>query len=209
MLWFRRAESSYVARISERVLRFDTILAICALLISTVTAGAMVYQTRVLADQTHLLEQQFVASNWPYLRVENDRTASSFKISVTNDGAGPALIRSAQLLLDNKHVRSWSPLLEAAIRETAVHGQRESFQIDSVSIDASNTIRPGDTRTLIGVEHAPSRVIDAIRSHRVTLNFCYCALSGQCWTLSESARSIPQPAHACTIDSGIDPENIK
>ncbi|HLI95470.1 MAG TPA: hypothetical protein VKT72_05195 [Candidatus Baltobacteraceae bacterium] len=33
------------------LLRFDTVVAACALLMSSVTAGAMVYQTRVLQDQ--------------------------------------------------------------------------------------------------------------------------------------------------------------
>lgn len=198
---------------NERVLRFDTIVAVCALLISTVTAGAMVYQTRVLGDQTRVLEQQFAASNWPYLSVQTNRNSNTFGIAVTNDGAGPALIRSAQLFVDGRTVQGWSPLLEAVVRETAGSGQRESFHADSVSIDASNTIRPGDSRTLLAVAGAPPRVIDAVRSHHIALNFCYCALNGQCWRLRAviggQTFDIPQPVHACAIGSAIEPPNIK
>jgi hypothetical protein len=131
-----------------RVLRFDTTIAVCALLISTVTAGT----------------------------------------------------RSAQLFVDGRTVEGWSPLLESVIRETTVSGGRKSFHADSVSIDASNTVRPGDARTLLAVAGAPPRVIDAVRSHHIALNFYYCALNGQCWRLRAviggKTLDIPQPVDA-------------
>ncbi len=66
----------------DRWLKFDTVVAICALLMSTLTAGAMVYQTRVIADQ-------FSASTWPYLSVDTTYNPNNVEISLVNDGAGP------------------------------------------------------------------------------------------------------------------------
>lgn len=197
-----------MANATERVLRFDTVVAICALLISTVTAGAMVYQT-------HVLEEQFAAANWPYLSLGNDASPTSFSIGVTNNGAGPALIRSAQLILDGKTAGDWSPLLQSAIRveEASKPHSHLSFDAGSASIDASVTLRPGDTRTLIAIRRAPARIIDAVRSHRILLNFCYCSLNDKCWHVSDHVGSLgidlPQPVRACEIGSTIGALNIK
>jgi hypothetical protein len=201
------AQNAYrMANATERVLRFDTVVAVAALLMSTVAAGASVYQTRVI-------EEQFAAANWPYLSVENNRTTTSFSISVANDGAGPALIRSAQFVLDGKPAASWSPLLELAIRDAAIRHGTVGFTGDSSSIDASVTIRPGDMRTLIAVRRAPPRIITAIRSHRMVLNFCYCSLNDRCWQLADHvgaiAPDLPQAVRACEIGSAIEPLNIK
>lgn len=201
------AQNAYrMANATERVLRFDTVVAVAALLISTVAAGASVYQTRVI-------EEQFAAANWPYLTTENNRTATAYSIVIANDGAGPALVRSAQLVLDGKPVSNWSPLLESAIREAALPRGTMSFSADSVSVDASVTIRPGDARTLIAVRRAPPRIIDAIRSHRIALNFCYCSLNDRCWRLAghigSNVADLPQPVRSCEIGSAIEPLNIK
>lgn len=195
-----------MADTTERVIRLDTIIAGAALLVSLVTAGALVYQTRVV-------EEQFAAANWPYLSIETNWTSTSYGIDVANNGAGPALIRSAQLALDGKTVGSWSPLFESAIRTAISQRQHVRFSIDSASIDASVTLRPGSTRSLISMSRAPASIVDAVCSHRVSLKLCYCSLTGTCWRVSDVAGSsvvdLPQPVQACEIGSTIQPANIK
>gem|GEM_PF-3745766 len=84
----------------KNALRFDTVVAACALLMSSVTAGAMVYQTRVLQDQ-------FSATVWPYLSVNMFYGTHNLELHLTNQGVGPALVRSAQLVVDGKPMLGW------------------------------------------------------------------------------------------------------
>src|SRR5579884_1412004 len=118
------------------LLRFDTIVAACALLMSAITAGAMVYQTRVLQDE-------FSATVWPYLAVSDYYGKDSFAIRLVNEGVGPALIRSAQIFVDGKPVSGWddrffTTLLGQKIR--TLHGSTLSDR----SIDASTAVRAGE-----------------------------------------------------------------
>ncbi len=57
-----------VSRIVRGV-RFDLAIAVCALLISTIAAGASWWQARVMQAQTHVLEEQLGAQVWPYVSV--------------------------------------------------------------------------------------------------------------------------------------------
>lgn len=92
------------------------------------------------------------------------------------------------------------------------HGQRNRTRAKA-SIDASVTIRPGDTRTLIAIGRAPPRIINAIRAHHMVLNFCYCSLNDRCWQLADHVGGLtpdlPHALRSCESGSAIEPPNIK
>ncbi|MFY9665426.1 MAG: hypothetical protein WAK19_13335, partial [Candidatus Cybelea sp.] len=88
----------------EKRFRFDFIIAFCALLISTIAALASVYQTRVIGEQLS-------ATVWPYLSIDRTFNPQAVSLSITNYGLGPALIRSAEIELDGKKVRSWDAVI--------------------------------------------------------------------------------------------------
>jgi hypothetical protein len=190
--------------LKERVLlRFDTVVAVCALLASSVAAAAMVYQTRVI-------EQQFAATVWPYLSVDTDNTANSVMVRLTNDGAGPALIRSAQLVIDGKPVPGWTTLLEAVFKSDRLKGKHHAtLSSQSSSVDASATVRSGDSKVLFGLRATDPAIIAAARAHRVALNVCYCSINNSCWQLHDELGSgtpdIPKAIGACAIGPSIEP----
>src|SRR5215469_7886917 len=119
----------------ERLLRFESVIAICALLISAITGGAIVYQT-------HIIQSQYAATIWPYLSVDtNIINPRHVEVIVTNDGLGPAIVRSAQLYVDGTHVPSWENFTSLLAKGLAPG----SATFSSSTINASTTIRPGET----------------------------------------------------------------
>ncbi|MBV8637273.1 MAG: hypothetical protein JO322_04255 [Candidatus Eremiobacteraeota bacterium] len=180
----------------ERLLRFETLIAICALLISAITGAAVVYQT-------HIIQSEYAATIWPYLSVDTFVTNQRrVDIKMTNDGLGPALIRSAQLVIDGKRARSWEDL-ESIVRRDA----RGRVAFGSSSINASTTIRPGESHQLISANLAPDVSPDILARHRVVLTFCYCSLNDSCWSLHSVPGVVggefPHQVSSCRIDEGI------
>jgi hypothetical protein len=193
----------------ERVLlRFDTVIAICALLTSTVAAGAMVYQTRVIGDQ-------FSATVWPYLSLEEDNDPHNLSLKIVNDGAGPALVRSAQLFVDGKVAESWSDFLIPVFTEgVPKHGGRRMIGTAQISsLGSAEAIRAGDSKSLIMLRSMPETVIAAVQRHRVALRVCYCSVNDRCWQLEESLSKYdpqtPQSVRGCATGGSINAEQFK
>ncbi len=67
-------------------------IGICALFVSIV--------------QTNLQRKQSYAATWPYLEINTDMLDNQFYFSVTNKGAGPAIIKKVRLLYKGKEYAS-------------------------------------------------------------------------------------------------------
>lgn len=196
---------------NDRAFRLDFFVAVAAVVVSALTAGTLVYQTRVIGDQ-------FSATIWPYLSVGTTYDNDGEMIYVINDGVGPALIRSAQLYVDGRPVRAWNdyeqvlaedPAIRTLWRRTlAVALTRSNVHptISASSIGPSSTLRPGETRTLfkvVFVSNVPPRVLT---KHALTLDLCYCSLNGSCWSLRAMPGRInpdPQSVSHCVVGAAI------
>jgi hypothetical protein len=204
----------------ERTLEFDSIIAICALLISSLAVATSVYQTWVFRDQTRVIHDQYAATIWPYINI-NDTTdttgsgpeakVSLIAISLTNNGLGPALIRDAQLFLDNRAVSKWNTVRDVLQRaEDRIGGKITHTQM--ASIDAATTIRPGDSRQLFEATLAPAVPMQQLLQHNLRIDLCYCSINGQCWTLqynvARGSRSFPTPAAHCQTIHGIESSSV-
>lgn len=192
---------------SEKAFRLDFFIAIAALLVSALTAAALVYQTRVIADQ-------YAATIWPYLSVSTTYSPNGEKIEISNDGLGPALIQSAQLSVDGKNVQAWNDYFSTLLSEPEVRTllahlvmTRRFPTISSSSIGPSATIRPGDSHTLLTISYPDPLSIHALLEHKLALDFCYCSLNGSCWKLHATpavqSRSTPQPVSHCATSAEI------
>jgi hypothetical protein len=179
--------------VNEKAFRLDFFIAIAALLISALTAGALVYQTRVIADQ-------YAATIWPYMSVNSTYSVHGVAIQVENDGVGPALIESAQLLIDGKAVPSWGTFLYELKAIPALKGKTVS--ISASSFGRADTVRPGDTKSLFTIAYKATVERQAITAHTIGIRLCYCSINSSCWTIfatpgNDSSR-IPQPVSTCT-----------
>lgn len=192
---------------NEKAFRLDFFLALAALVMSIITTGALVYQTRVIHDQ-------YAISLWPYLDVVTTNgweQGSGIQVDVRNDGFGPALIHSAQLSVDGHAIPGWKqygdilladPIYKAAPRKNqAVHSS-------AGSVDGSTIVRSGQVYTILQVHLAQAIPQRLFSKHQIALDFCYCSLNNSCWTLhSTPGRSHgerPTPIADCTSDAEID-----
>lgn len=204
----------------ERTLQFDSIIAVCALLISCLAVVTSVYQTWVFRDQTRVIHDQYAATIWPYININDttDTTGSGsaaklslIAISLTNNGLGPALIRDAQLFVDNRAVPQWNDLRDLLQRAEHRAGGKISHA-QMTSIDASTTIRPGDSHQVFSVALSQGVPIQQLLEHNVWVDLCYCSLNGQCWTLrytiAQENRSFPTPANHCDTRHSIGSSSI-
>jgi hypothetical protein len=190
----------------EKAFRLDFAIAIGALLMSIVTTATLIYQTRVIHDE-------YAVTIWPYLSVSTTLDSNSERVELVNDGFGPALVRSAQLSVSGKPVRSWNQymkmLLADPLSKRAVKGSHSSASTSSV--DASTIVRPGETKRLLQADLPAGVPLALLLNHPIALDFCYCSLNGDCWTLQATpgaSGGAPAPVSQCatgpTIDSRIE-----
>jgi len=78
------------------------VLAVSAILLSAISAGGVIWQVKVAADQR-------AATVWPYIQAWPARSSSPpfFAIQMVNAGVGQALIRYFAVRVDDKPIRSW------------------------------------------------------------------------------------------------------
>ena len=174
----------------EKRFRFDLYVALLALIISAVAAGASAYQT-------YVIRQQYSATVWPYLSFTTRSSEKFFELDVANAGIGPALIRSSAVSLDGKPIAAGggnptgTPALGAAIaadeRAAKAEGSharvRGSFDTTVSSIVRGDVIPAGTNLQLLRVDgkFLARRLIAHVK--RIDLKVCYCSLLGNCWTV--------------------------
>ncbi|MBV9333898.1 MAG: hypothetical protein JO146_07805 [Candidatus Eremiobacteraeota bacterium] len=185
---------------NDRAFRLDFFIAIGALLVSALTAGTLIYQTRVIGDQ-------FSATIWPYLTLSTTYELRGVTISVDNDGVGPALVHAARLTLDGKFEPSWNAYLVALLHKSGLHLRpRSGVQIMMSSIGPSSTLRAGESRMLLKFTLPQGVQIARLVEHTTTVDVCYCSLNGTCWMLHDVSGQIghtPQPVSRCADDTAI------
>lgn len=137
-----------ISRVARGV-RFDLVIAMFALLISTLAAGASWWQARIVQNQTLILQEQLGAQVWPYVSLSENISGDRAELSTTNDGLGPAVLRSATALVDGVPRSNFIEILHAILGPNLVarkpHGQRMSIDIGSAS--PGTVLRP-DRSTL-------------------------------------------------------------
>lgn len=173
----------------EKRFRFDLVVALSALLISGVAAGASAYQT-------YVIRQQYSATVWPYLNfITSTSTNKSLSLSVNNAGIGPALVRTALITRDGKPIvlstnPETSPALLVAIapeRAVANADERKAHEHGSESLTVSSIVRgdvipAGQTLQLLHIEGTFLMQHVFADYRHIDLQICYCSLLGNCWT---------------------------
>jgi hypothetical protein len=186
--------------VSEKAFRLDFLIAIAALLVSAAGAFALIYQTRVIG-------QQYAATIWPYLSVDSSYGVHGVTIQVANDGLGPALIESAQLLIDGRPSAGWSTYMHDVLKTPGLRPKPHQVSISISSFGRSTTIRPGDTKLLAAITYKSMIDPHAFTAHTVGIRICYCSINNSCWNVAatpgKDSRTDPQPVSACTENASI------
>lgn len=183
-----------------RGIRFDFAIAMCALLISTVAAGASWYQTRLLRAQTEVLQEQLGAQVWPYISVDEGIRSDTVDIRFPNDGLGPAILRSLSAAVDGTPRSGFIEILHALLGphlvERKPHGEKLGLTIDIG--DPGSVIRSGESNfgfTFTSKHFAP---LLFKRSRRLKFRVCYCSIvPGKCWLRDYAATGEAKPVDSC------------
>ncbi len=195
---------------NEKAFRLDFFIAIAALLVSTLTAATLLYQTRVIS-------QQYAATIWPYVSTEGDVSPDGRSLRLVNDGLGPALIQSAQLIVDGKNAPGWNNYFNAILKDQETRAYFAQMRADMLAgkafygsmatstIGPGTTIRPGDSMQLMKMD-LPGAPMQTIQHHTIGLKLCYCSLNDSCWLLDTTIVKTPQetrPVATCTGTTSI------
>lgn len=171
-------------------LRTDLIIALFALLISTLTASAAIYQG-------HLIANQLSVTVWPYISYKSTMSNSAIELDVENVGVGPAIVRSAKLFIDGKPQAS----LTTALAELGYVSKRGD-SVTLSSLGSGEVIRAGEEVALARVQSARFAEKAATLQTRVRLETCYCSILGQCW-LSKSGGETPKDVRNCDAQASV------
>jgi hypothetical protein len=165
----------------EKRFRFDLFIALCALLVSTVAAGASAYQT-------YVINQQYQGSVWPYLGFTTSSNGKdALSLSLSNYGLGPALIRSFEITHDGKTFGSFgdivSPIENAQpISTPDPHAKGSPSAVDITNVHPGSVIPAAQTLMLVRIQNSPIAKQIAAREGSFDVAVCYCSLLGRCWT---------------------------
>ena len=200
----------------EKRLRLDLLLAVCALLLSGVASIASVYQAHVIAQQFNVTQRQFNASVWPYMTLTTSVTSTTIQLTLTNDGLGPAIIRSASIEWDGKKsFASWRDMATTLAMLPPRPKLQPDMSIDgnTSSLDPGEVVRASASRVLFslhGWNGFPTMIARNAVRHALTVSICYCSLLDTCWMEKWNARPPtssqdvePHEARSCPAPHGV------
>lgn len=175
----------------KRIIRVELVIAMLALLTSACASIAAVIQTHATVVQTKTIADQFGASVWPYVTFTTGVSEKSFDAKLTNEGLGPALIRTFAVTVGGVAVPHLRDVIDA------VDPPKSTRRYGEADIGGGTVVRPGDSITFVDIrDRAFDRVHAQAALERTSLKICYCSLLKDCWTL-DSQESEPKQIGTC------------
>ncbi len=157
----------------NRHIHWDALAAIIASFIgflALLVAGYTAYIQRYTAD---IQAEQTRAQVWPWLEAGNNDDA--YSVEVYNKGVGPAIVRSAQILVDGRAQPDWDHVLDALdVPKPRTYSESTIYP---------NVVSAGETVPIIKFadQEIYKRFRSAAVSKRLTIEICFCSSLGECW----------------------------
>ena len=177
----------------------DLTVAGAAILISVISLVVAVQQGRVQ-------QQMLAAGSWPILvsetgNIDPETRNLSIKMTVRNDGAGPALLRWIEVRYNGRPVSGYQDLLNRCCLAGRRYG--EVF-VTSTQLGRS-VLAPGKSLDWFELQRTDDNieVWDALNRERfrITYDACYCSVLGECWRSSLDGGE-PRRIKACPKEGG-------
>lgn len=190
-------EDRDVSRLARGV-RLDLVIALCALLISTLATGASWWQARVMQAQTEVLAQQLGAQVWPYVDVSETLGGDTAKIIIENEGLGPAVLRSELVSVSGTPKSGFIDVMKTILKGQLRAPRGEKMHLELSENTPGSVLRPGDSTVAFALTSARFAKPFMREYQRIAIRICYCAIvSGKCWQSDSSSSRDPQPVAAC------------
>lgn len=180
---------------------YDLALPIAALFVSFISIYIAWHHGKVMQELVHQNEKLVEANSLPHLQLygsnQTDSGERKVSLSVANQGIGPADIRSVQVKVDGRPVKTIAELLHACC--------------------ATRNYSGITTSTLLGFMERPAQVIDylslreadnpelfrlletARRARRIETDLCYCSVFDDCWLRTSRDGDRPVAVAQCPM----------
>jgi len=170
----------------------DRILSVSAIISAIAAVAIAAYEARIDRDYQRI-------SVWPYVSQFNTHPpGENYTRNVKNSGIGPARVRSYQVRVDDKLVRTRDELFQRTIGEA----KPRSFLTYS-SFGNGDILLPGETVTLLTLRGGAEADSFHAAIGRVSTRVCYCSLYDECW-IDDSTKREPTPVRQCLLEPDLD-----
>ena len=193
----------------------DMVLPIAALFVSFVSILIAWHHGRVMSELVHENEKLVQAESLPYLQIEmsnleTDLRTPALRLTVLNQGVGPARIAEVVMTVNGQPVKDFNTLVDhccaPGLLQAATVGTKQFRGIRNGEVIMSKLrdrmIRPGESVDAFDWPITPANqpVLDRLRSqfatNAVNTSICYCSVFDECWTRTDDDRR-PVPVKQC------------
>ena len=198
---------------------FDLILPIAALFVSFVSILIAWHHSHIMSELVHQNEKIVEAESLPYLQIdtstlESDLRTPALRLTVQNQGVGPARIAEVTVKVNGKPVPDFNTLVDhccaPGLLQAAKRGTKQFRGTSNGEVILSSLrdrmIRPGEAVDAFDwhLTTANHQVVDLLRdgfaNNSVTISVCYCSVFDDCWTRTDDDRR-PTRVKECPIAS--------
>jgi hypothetical protein len=174
----------------------DMALAGSAILISLVSLGVAIHLG-------HVQSRLVAANSWPFLQFTSSGSVDQGLVSVgiSNDGAGPALLKSIVVRYQGKPIGGFVELLQQCCGLKQGVTKADLYDIGEENESSLiGVVRAREKAIILTLRRTPSNAdlwqrFTAARRD-ITFEACYCSIVGDCWR-SDLRTLDPQPVRAC------------
>jgi len=208
-------EKPHVHHASTGHRRFDFILPVAALFVSFVSILIAWHHGQVMKELVHENEKLVEANSLPYLDIYTsdlgeDRRSPEFRLSVQNQGVGPARIAEVVMTVKDQPVPDFKTLVDRCcapgLLDATARGNKRFHGIQNGDVIMSTVrdrmVRPGETVDAVEWHVTPENqeMVDLVKkgfaSNLVNMSVCYCSVFDDCWIRTDENRR-PVPVKQC------------
>ncbi|WP_341631481.1 hypothetical protein [Sphingomonas agri] len=208
-------EKPHVHHRKTGIRRLDLVLPLAALFISFVSILIAWHHGEVMTQLVHQNERLVEAESLPYLQIEMsnleaDLHSPALRLTVQNQGVGPARLAEIVMTVNGRPVRDFNTLIDhccaPGLLQSASVGSKQFRGIRSGEVILSRLrdrmIRPGEAVDAFDWPMTPANqaVLDRLRSqyatNAVNTSICYCSVFDDCWVRTDEDRR-PVPVKQC------------
>jgi hypothetical protein len=210
-------EKAHVHHRKSGVPWYDLALPVAALFVSFISIYIAWHHGQVMKELVYQNEKLVEANSLPYLQIstsnlESDLRTRALRMTVHNQGVGPARIAEVVVTVDGKPVPDFNTLVDhccaPGLLLAAKRGTKEFDGLRNNEVVLSTLrdrmIRPGEAVDAFVWRNTPEndalvdRLQNAFSSGRVAASVCYCSVFEDCWTRTNNDRR-PAPVKECPI----------
>ena len=197
----------------------DLIVPFAALFVSFLSILIAWQHGEVMKELVHQNQKLVQANSIPYLDIytsdlEDDLRTSAFRLTVQNQGVGPARVAEVVMTVKGQPVPNFSTLVDhccvPGLVQAAKLGKKQYRGVKNGEVITSTLrdrmIRPGEAVDAIDWRVTPENqaIIDQVKagfaSDLINTSICYCSVFDDCWVRTDQDRR-PVPVNQCPVAS--------